>query len=765
MDIAEFRKVLASFADEPTDVDVRLGKVVAQIRDDLIDVDISYSHNDERGLVVAENGHVFPARTWLLNRVAKIPQLADRIISSTEPKPDQTRKSPFVTPSGTLSRDITSADTDESDEFVADALDALIQRATKQQPGATSVLYLTSDAGEGKTTIINRAAWLQARRYKEKLTTSLIVPIPLSGRLFLTFDDAVIAALVNRLRFPYFYFDAFLHLVRLGAVVPAFDGYEEMLVEGAKREAVGALGSLVQSLDSSGTVIIAARKAFFEYLSFRTQAKLLDAIGDRYASFSRLALSRWSREQFCEFGKRRGCETPEKVYEMVAARLGSGHPMLTRAVLVRRLFDVVEDTADLDRLLKLLGSNPHDYFFTFVDAIVQREAVEKWLFQVSGEVSEPLLTIEEHHEILSLIAQEMWQTSANSVRHDVLDVIVDIFSESHRKSAGSVRQIKERLKQHSLLATEESRGQAIMFDHDDFQFFYLGEALGQLLSRSAITDNQAFLSVNLVSSATVDQSVQYLIRHKAALEPVLRMLAEISRLETGFSFCRENCGALAIRLAEAIGPQQQSITLDSMLFPANSLSGRTLESIVFIRCHFQPISLVQSRLQNVRFQDCEFERVELEFQGALSGASFSQCRIESVVVPSTEDQTFDPDEIPAWLTRAGATIDQSTSTASNRTSKTRLDDRVVVLERFLRVFLRSTYADEDSIRIRLGKSSASKFFDEVLPSLLGNRLLEEVTWKGKGVQRRFKLAVPLSHLNSALERSHGDFDEFLNLAR
>ena len=48
MDIDEFRDVLASFADEPSDVDVRSGKIVAQIRNDLVDVGISYSDDEDR---------------------------------------------------------------------------------------------------------------------------------------------------------------------------------------------------------------------------------------------------------------------------------------------------------------------------------------------------------------------------------------------------------------------------------------------------------------------------------------------------------------------------------------------------------------------------------------------------------------------------------------------------------------------------------------------------------------------------------------------
>lgn len=348
MDINDFRRILTSFADEPSDVDIRAGKVVAQVRDEVIEAGITYSSGEEQQLRIIENDQKYAARTWLINRVARLPQLADRIINSASPTAKTSAKAAFIVPSGFISPDLSSAN--ETDDPVPDVLQCMLAKVSHPIPGATSVLYVTSDAGEGKTTVINRAAYLQAERYKQKQTHSLIVPIPLSGRAFLTFDDAVIAALVNKLRFNYLYFDGFIELVRLGAIVPAFDGYEEMLVEGSRGEAVSALGNLVQRLDSSGTVFVAARKAFFEYLSFRTQARLFDAIGDRSAAFSRLALSRWSKEQFCEYGRLRSSGPPEEVYEIVAARLGDGHPVLTRAVLVRRLFDVLEGVARTESL-------------------------------------------------------------------------------------------------------------------------------------------------------------------------------------------------------------------------------------------------------------------------------------------------------------------------------------------------------------------------------------------------------------------------------
>lgn len=764
MDITTFRRVLTTFADEPSDVDIRLGKVVAQVRDEVIDATISYADGDDQQLRIEENGERYSARAWLINRVAKIPQLADRIIASTSSTPGAAERFPFVVPSALLTPDLAESFESATELEVPNAVEALLTRAAKPLPGATSVLYLTSDAGEGKTTLISRAARLQAERFKEKSASSLIVPVPLSGRAFLTFDDAVIAALVNKLRFNYLYFDAFVQLVRLGVVVPAFDGYEEMLVEGSRGEAVSALGNLVQNLESAGTIVIAARKAFFEYLSFKTQARLLDAIGDRSASFSRLALRRWSKAQFCEYGRLRKIDAPDAVHDIVSARLGAEHPLLTRAVLVRRLFDVIADGVDKQALAELLARSPQDYLFTFVDAIVKREAGEKWLARVSGEVMTPLLDISEHHQLLALIAQEMWQSSTSSLRHDVIDVIVDIFGESLGKGPATIRQVKERVKQHSLLASDPARSGALAFDHEDFQNFYLGESLGQLLAKGSRSELHAFLSVAPVPQATIEQAVQYVIRHGADRVGALACIVQINGAESGFTFCKENCSGLALRFTECVPISDEVTELRGMMFSPGNLAGRTLSRVTFYECQFQPTSIAKSKLSDLLFRQCEFERIECDEDQQLTGCSFVDCRVDSLVILPDGEQTFDPTLIEQGLRRAGAQVGAAAN-AQVETIAAYTDARVRLLERFLRVFLRSTHVDEEVIRLRLGKSSAPSFFEEVLPNLLDAGLLEEVTWRGSGSQRRYKLVSSMSTIERALERSRGDFDGFLRLAR
>jgi hypothetical protein len=198
-----------------------------------------------------------------------------------------------------------------------------------------------------------------------------------------------------------------------------------------------------------------------------------------------------------------------------------------------------------------------------------------------------------------------------------------------------------------------------------------------------------------------------------------------------------------------------------MYFSVNSLSGRTIANITFEQCHFQPTSNSASHLQGVRFHECEFERIEIA--ASLHGSHFHACRIDSVVIEATDERLFDPLTILNRLRKAGATI----ADLEGRESPELVDPdpRLVLLDRFLRYFLRSTQIDEDVIRRRLGSQLAPRFFDDLLPVLLSNGILAEIAWRGAGTQRRFKLALPLADVGLALEKSHGQFELFLSAIR
>ncbi len=741
----DFRRIVTSFADNKADIDLARGTLLVQIREDLIEARL-YQHAGE--LVVEEGGERFPAARWIINRVARIPLLAERILSYV-PRPEN-----FVIPSGRLLDQPDFADSSD-DVPRSDATVCALEVLGRRPAGTASVLYLTSDAGEGKTTLINHLSHKQALDYKEKKTDWLLVPIPLGGRTLLRFDDVVIAALVNRLRFQLLYFEAFLELVRLGVLVPAFDGFEEMIIETSPGEAISALGNLMRTLRSAGSVLVAARKAYFDYRSFRTQARLFDAIGKDSASFARLSLNRWSRDQFIDYATKRRLAHPDRLYAAVADRLVMDHPLLTRAVLVRRLVDVAQTLPDISALLDEIGYHPQDYFFQFVNAIVEREALDKWLDQ-SGEPRKPLLTVEEHHELLAMVAQESWLSSTDALRTEVVGAIADMFAEAKSKPPAIARQVRERLKQHSLLTTTSASGGALAFDHEDFRVFYLGEALGRALAQDNLSDLRSLLQVATLPAGAVAEATLYLSRIRALLPPVVQRIQELATSELPTSFVRENCGAIAVAILDDATLGEVSLT--SMNFPADVLRGRQLRQVHIKDSYFQPTALERCRLERCRFLNCRFERLEIGRDAAID-AVLQDCEIGSLLRSDHDDQLYDPRLIKSSLASYGFAIVETEQPALPLDVR-EPDEDSRLLERVLRIFLRSNQVNESVIRMRLGVR-ANYFLESQLSDLLRTGVLEIIPYRGSGEQRRFKLGVEMHRIQEALARSGGDFAAFL----
>ena len=748
----ELKRILGAFVNDPSELEISQGRIVAQVQDDLIDVRLT-TNPDSGELVVEDAGTTYTPRSWILRRVARLDQLAERMLSYIPETPA------FVVPSGLLRADMASSSEDQ-EASIDDVAVCLKQHLSTPVPATTTILYLTSDAGEGKTTLINHLARQQASLCRARQGNWLLVPIALGGKTFLRFDDVVIGTLSNRFRFNRYYFDGFLELVKLGAVVPAFDGFEEMFVEGHSGEAVSALGGFIDSLESAGTIMVAARKAFFEITSFKTQARLFDAIGDRSASFARLKINRWQERQFVEYATRRGFDRAQELYATFSARLGSSHPMLSRAFLVKRLIDLAKNADTIEQLAAELGNAPQDYFFRFVETLVDREAQLKWLDK-TGDAAQPLLTLAEHHILLAAIAREMWQSSANALRLDVIDVIVDIFADPMKRGPTFVRQIRERVRNHSLLSTDATRGNLLEFDHDEFRRFYLGEALGGALAEGSRVDLLSIVSVDRLPPDTCDQALSHLVRSGARRADCVPLVIDVARGSSPLSFARENCGALLIRLLSGGVEDGASIVVDSVVFPVNALVGRQLLNVEFSQCRFEPTEIVGTHFVDVFFRGCEFERIDIADECTLSGGTFVECRVNALRrgAGETERNFYGPHEIVAEMRDSGAVVSTSQNFPTEASARAR-DQRIDAVEKFLRVFLRATQVNEDTVRAKFGKQAAW-FVDDIMPILIRFNIVEQVEYRGKGVQGRYKLAVQMSAIQDALAECNGDFDAFL----
>ncbi|RAJ89757.1 hypothetical protein LX87_05694 [Larkinella arboricola] len=749
MNISDLKRILISFADNQSDVIINKGEILAAIRGETIQATIK---NKDGELYIVENEVEEKVLYWIANRIANLQQLAQRII-------DYTRKSDsFVNPTGKLLDDI-EIDPTETEKYTENVVEELQKKLGEPIPGTSNVLYLTSDAGEGKTTIINELARKQAENYINKSTNWLLIPIPLGGRPFLRFDDIVIASLVNRLRFRSFYYDSFIELIRLGVIIPGFDGFEEMFMESSTGEALSATGSLMSKLNSSGSILIAARKAYFDYKSFNSQARLFDSIGTNSVSFSKISINRWDKNKFLEYSILRNIEEGEEIYEIVERKLTNSHPLLTRPVLVNQLLDVVKDANDIQNISSSLETTSN-YFPVFVDAIIKREAETKWIDR-SGEPFKPLLNKSQHYDILSTIAEEMWLNNTDSLQESVLDLIAEIYCESLNLSASLSRQVKERLKQHALIIKSDINQNQYRFDHDEFKEYFLGIAFAKRFQEKKALEIKHLMRKGVISYQTGETIVISLKSQQVDISDYLKLLNTIQVGEGSTSFIRENNGLVSIKLIN--NESLENDMIDNYIFPTDALSTVKLSGVIIKNSYFQSTSLKVSSINNCIFDNCTFDRLEYDNSASIENVILKDCLIAGIYNTNLEVDYYDPYHINLELENLGFTIRSSNDEIIER-RVVQIDRDLDLVDRALRRFLRSTQVNDTIFRMRLG-SSGEYFIQDLIPILIENNILQEVDYIGGGKgKRRFKLSTPFEVINEALKKSEGSFNRFLELA-
>ena len=747
MNITAFKRTLETFVDHPSNLDLDRGRLLVEIRDQVIEARVY----DQDGAVWVEEPSADPCRgyRWLVDRIARIHLLADRILAYIPSEES------FVTPRGSF-LDQLDENPNEVDAAQPDATATLVNVLSRRPSGATTVLYLTSDAGEGKTTIINHVAREQARRFKKRETGWLLLPINLGGRPFLRFDDVVVGELVNRLRFQHLYYDAVLQLTRLGVLVPAFDGFEEMFVETSPGEAVSALGNFVQHLDSGGSALIAARKAYFEFHSFRTQARLFDAIGPHSVTFSRLALRRWRRGEFDAYCSRRGLADGPRLYQKVASQLGADHPLLTRAVLVEKLVDIAMELPSVGAVVDKIGRDPDQYFTQFVKTIVEREANKKWLDR-SGEAATPFLSVDGHLDLLAYVALEMWLMRSDALSRDYLDLIADVYTSDCGLPPQVARQIRERLPDHSLLTGTPGTSKTLTFDHDDFRRFFLGRAVGRLLLEAE--DKELFSTLNLgaIPREAADAACRFAMDARSGSEDAGQRLSEIGRQAPATSYAKENCGSLALRFI-GLGRSHDE-ALEGLVFPPEAMREIRWEGLRFVDCQFRPSSLKGAEIIGCEFVGCRFHRLEAGAK-IVRDTTCQDCEFDQWV-EDNDVSLYNPAAVGRAVRSEGFTIKVSLQEQAEMDLEVReTDPDAKIAERALRIFMRATHINEAVFRQKLGQRG-SRFFEHVLPKLIGRQILLEAPYEGAGKGRRFKLNVPMNRIAEVIPADQLTLDQLL----
>jgi hypothetical protein len=760
MDFNNFQKILESFSISPP-LYKKTNIVFELPSGDLVDIRFELN-NDGSIKKIRENETDHSPEYFISERLGRLSVLARAINSFYNYS--NNKNNGFVSPNSDYN--LNWAISDESENGELDVCSIIDKVVKTQNPSETHVLYLTSNAGEGKTTIIEK----MAQKYSDRscsIKNRIIVPIPLAGKPFIRFDDLIIGSLVNQFKFSGYFFSSFIELVKLGYIIPAFDGFEEMFVESPTGAAISAMAEFIKELNNYGTIIVAARSAYYEYQSLNTQSKLYDSLSNYRVSFSKIKIKKWNEVNFIEYGKSIGFNNTDSkcLYDMLLENFGKDHPIITRAVLITKIYSAFENSSDISDFIKKDLRDYNDFYDNFIDTLLEREA-RKWLTK-GKTIASQVLRLEQHKKLLAMIAREMWISKSEMLRYDIIEMLTDLFVDSEQLDAEAAHQVKNRIKDHAILKMSDANRQYIEFDHQDFYHFFLSEAILSTFIKDEISDVFDIARRGRLPQITLEFCSYNMAKFEDE-QSIVNKLIQKMKNEQKVSYANENISLLLLFIHQEY---QDGFTLKlcDISFETEPINIIKLFNVIFEKCIFSSLKLSNLK-SNITFDNCIIMEIEVDENPSKKENIVIAGNTEVTSINNTINDTneYAPNVINVFLEKQyNYKFQEREKKSSNEIKKEEtdeqfiVDERFIVLEKALRVFFTRIEVNSDVLKIRLGNKE-KMFWDNVYPATR-SVIFKEVPYSGSGNQIRLRIICKMENIQIAMTRADGDFDKFISL--
>jgi len=588
-------------------------------------------------------------------------------------------------------------------------------------------------------------------------TDRLLFHIDTQGRSFVRLEEAV-ARDLGQLRIFGLFYPGVLRLVRRGLMALAIDGFDELLAEIGVGEAYSGLGSLLRQLQGDGVVIASARSAYFEAENYTAQTRLLTSSPDSHVSVSQMKLEPWGRQESVElFRLYRGendaqIASPESLYDQLSSSLGENHPVLQRPFLVYKMASLIAPNAGVAAELTAdLGQSAIEVVPKVVQALLKREVEEKWRDQ-SGQ---PYLTVEQHIQLLSAIADEMWMQGKNSLQVEIVQLICEAVLDNLDIRTSWRVQVVQRIKAHALLPVSGSGG--LSFDHEEFLNYFLAMRLVEILKKRDRFSLQRFCEqYPLPASACLWAANIENWSYDSARE-LVAWFSETCQKEVRSTYLKQNLGLITARIAGRFIDvvDRVGISMESMYFEGDSWTESILAHALFTKCTFVNVDLSGASWTDCRLVGCNVDGLILDGKSCLRGTTFDpSCLVTGVLKRTPDDdmrmKSYVPDECRAQLEREGAIFEDDEVVAP--VSKPIPEQERKMLDAFFRIFGRNTGANENMLKLKLG-ARFTNFRKNLLPLMLRHGVVRKVDYDGSGQQERFELCFPIESILRAEDPS------------
>jgi hypothetical protein len=508
----------------------------------------------------------------------------------------------FVTPR------VKGAETSEHDgiEFIKKWTDR------RNNSGNTQIVFLTAEAGQGKSSTLRQATVIQAERYLRRETETLLFYVDAQGSGMARLDQ-VIAKALDDLQSSLSYRTAEA-LVREGLLILVIDGFDELIgMRGTYQDPFSSLSAFVTRLDGRGGVLAATRTVYYEQ-EYADRPGVMGLNDDLSYELHPVSLTPWQptdRDAFLQKLLDAAQVTGDERSQVSASFrevTDADHEQLLMKPLFAReaLLLVLTDG--------LAGAQDHE---SIVDRLVRsylvRETREKLLLHDGGQ-ARPLLTIEQLQYFYGQIAEEMWNLETRELDSVSVRLIADMFSDQETLSVAGRELLQQRANTLAMFEPGTPALGTIQFEHEIFFWYFLAFSLADELRSAHESGLRRIMAKSALSPDAAVFLARFARRDNGGSEPQLLLDGLAGAASTAHPRqpqVSENAGVAAAallrlecrRVGTIYGLRIRGITFAGADLTGVEIASPTLENVVFRRADMRNTKLREGHARSVRLHE------------------------------------------------------------------------------------------------------------------------------------------------------------------
>ncbi len=494
----------------------------------------------------------------------------------------------YVKPRASFGEAIGGVNADEGLELLA-----------KRPDPRTKLIFVTADAGVGKTTLLTEVVRRKAREYALARNDAFWLYVNAQGSRLAKMEQALAAALDDvRAPFPY---HAAAALVRAEAMVLVIDGFDELIsAPGTYDDAYSSLATFLASLNGRGTIVATARSAYYEQ-EFLSRIGTIPGLDSEAWSLTRVDLHEWNENERVAFLKGFASTRPQLERDadgfadsVLSVFKGSNaEGLAAKPFFLSRVATFEAEGTGLESGPTLLDQ--------LVNTYLARESKGK-LLATHG----PVLSEAQFATFYEETANEMWRQETRELSGASFRELVDVVSQLLELHDEARKLVIDRLPNSAMLHSGSAAG-SVAFQHEIFFSYFLARPIVMSFGM----DDPFMIATSLRKGRLPHEAGDIAGRTLAARSAnVLKVVSQaVSTVSIGADQIRQNAGTIIAGMLRSGLPRGSQI----------------------IGADFVDADLTRVRCDELEFVDCTFRGADLR-DAVFIDCAASQTTFEAVVI-------------------------------------------------------------------------------------------------------------------------------------